>query len=105
MRFKLLRSGATLLALLFLTQVSLPLSAKAQEPTSTVKGIVHGAKKEPLTGVSVIIRNSKTNFTTGTNTDSAGVFTFLSVPAGGPYSFSFSIVGYEPQTLSGYTIK
>ncbi|MEJ7830325.1 MAG: TonB-dependent receptor, partial [Segetibacter sp.] len=39
-----------------------------------------------------------------TKTDSAGVFA-ARVPSGGPYTFSFSMVGYEPQTLSGYNIK
>jgi len=82
-----------------------PITARSQEKGSLVKGIVQGSKKEPLAGVSVIIRNNKTNFTSGTSTDTTGVFTFSYVPAGGPYSFSFSMVGYEAQTLSGYNIK
>jgi TonB-linked SusC/RagA family outer membrane protein len=83
----------------------LPLAARAQEKGSAVKGIVQGSKKEPLAGVSVIIRNNKTNFTSGTSTDTTGMFSFAYVPTGGPYSFSFSMVGYEPQTLTGYNIK
>jgi TonB-dependent SusC/RagA subfamily outer membrane receptor len=82
-----------------------PLTTKAQQKTSSIKGVVHNVKNEPLSGVSVIIRNAKNNFTSGTNTDSAGVFTFSHIPIGGPYSFSFSMVGYEPQNLTGYTIK
>lgn len=105
MRFKPLKSRASLLALLFLVLVSQPFAAAAQEITSLVKGIVHGADNEPLVGVSVIIRNAKTNFTSGTKTDTAGVFTFAHVPSGGTYNFSFSMVGYEAQTLSGYTLK
>jgi TonB-linked SusC/RagA family outer membrane protein len=81
-----------------------PIASKAQETTTVVKGLVHGASNQPLTGVSVTIRNTKTNFTTGTQTDSTGVFTSR-VPAGGPYSFAFTSVGYEPQTLSGYNLK
>lgn len=92
------------IALLFLTFCLHPFTSKAQEATSVVKGIVHGPTKEPLIGASVIIRNNKTNFASGTRTDTAGVFT-ARVPAGGPYSFTISMVGYEPQTLSGYTIK
>ncbi len=96
---------ASILPLFILLQVLLPTFTNGQETLSLVKGLVHGDNDKPLAGVSVVIRNSKTNFTTGTNTDSSGVFTFSRLPAGGPYNFSFTMVGYEPQTLSGYTIK
>src|SRR5438128_84122 len=104
MTFNPLTSRAVLLALLFLTQILPPNSAKAQENASLVKGIVHGANSEPLVGASIIIRNHTTNFTSGTKTDASGIFTFR-VPAGGPYSFSVTMVGYEPQNLSGYALK
>lgn len=78
---------------------------KAQGKTSVVNGIVQNNNSQPLPGVSVIIRNTKTNFTSGTSTDSSGVFTFTKIPSGGLYSFTFSTVGYESQTLSGYNIK
>lgn len=77
----------------------------AQENTSLVRGIVQGPGSEPLAGVSVIVRNTATNFTSGTKTDSAGAFSFYRVPSGGPYSFAFSMVGYEAQSLTGYQIK
>jgi TonB-linked SusC/RagA family outer membrane protein len=92
------------MALLFLYFL-LPFVTVAQQTTSVVKGIVKGAANEQLSGVSVIIRHSKTNFTSGTTTDTAGVFNFSGVPAGGPYTFSFSMVGYEPQMLTGYNLK
>jgi TonB-linked SusC/RagA family outer membrane protein len=104
MSFKPLQARASLLALLFLIQVFHSFSVNAQETTSTVKGIVKGTNSDPLTGTTVIIRNAKSNFTIGARTDTSGVFTSR-VPSGGPYSFSFTMVGYEPQTLSGYTIK
>ena len=80
-------------------------SATGQGPASIVKGVVQNTGNEPLTGVSVVIRNLKTNFTTGTATDSSGGFSFSGIRAGGPYSFSFSMVGFENQTLSGYNLK
>jgi len=95
-------SRSSLLPILFLMQILLPFFGKAQGTTSIVKGIVHGDNNQPLVGASIVIRNNKTKFTSGASTDSAGVFT-ARVPAGGPYMFSFSNVGYEPQTLSGYT--
>ncbi|MEJ7828770.1 MAG: TonB-dependent receptor plug domain-containing protein, partial [Segetibacter sp.] len=70
-----------------------------------VKGIVQNNNSEPLAGVSVVIRNTKTNFTSGTSTDSSGVFTFSNLSSAGPYSFAFSIIGYENQKLAGYSIK
>lgn len=76
-----------------------------REGGTLVKGAVHNANNEPMPGVSVVIRNSKSNFTTGTTTDSSGNFTFSRLSPGGPYSLSFSMVGFETQTLGGYNIK
>ncbi|MEI6950531.1 TonB-dependent receptor [Paraflavisolibacter sp. H34] len=104
MNFKALNWGQRLLLYSFLSLPFSPFTARAQETPTLVKGIVHGAANEPLVGVSVIIRNNKTNFTTGTKTDTAGIFSSRVSP-GGPYSFSFSMVGYQPQTLSGHTVK
>jgi TonB-linked SusC/RagA family outer membrane protein len=81
------------------------LSVFAQDKSSSVRGIVQGTSNEPLAGVSVTVRNTKTNFASGTTTDSTGLFTFSRLPSGGPYSFSFSSVGFEDQTLSGYNIR
>ena len=80
-------------------------SVNAQEKSSMVTGIVQGNSNELLSGVTVTARNLKTNFATGTATDSSGLFTFSRLPSGGPYSFKFTIIGYEEQTLSGYNIK
>lgn len=90
--------------LLFFAQLLHLHPAHAQESLSTVKGIVHGELNEPLAGVSVVIRNTSSNFTTGTKTDSTGLFT-ANVPAGGPYRFTITIVGYQEQVLSGYNLK
>jgi TonB-linked SusC/RagA family outer membrane protein len=76
----------------------------AQE-SSLVKGLIQNSRKESLAGVTVILRNTKNNFTTGTSTDSSGMFQFPKVPSGASYSFTFSQIGYESQTLSGYTIR
>ncbi|MDB5245944.1 MAG: SusC/RagA family TonB-linked outer membrane protein [Segetibacter sp.] len=104
MRFNLLKSKGNIFALLFLFFIFFFLNAGAQN-TSAVKGIVQNEASSPLPGVSVVIRNTATNFTSGTSTDSSGVFTFSRVTSGGPYTFTFSTVGYETQTLAGYNIK
>jgi TonB-dependent SusC/RagA subfamily outer membrane receptor len=72
---------------------------------SQVKGVVQNDNDEPLAGVSVIVRNTKNNFSVGTTTDSSGIFTFSRLPVGGPYSFSFTSVGYESQNLGGYNTQ
>jgi len=81
-------------------------SAVGQLSRIAVNGVVQSAaNNDPVPGISVIVRNTKTNFTAGTTTDSTGVFAFSRIPAGGPYSFTFTGVGYEPQTLGGYNIR
>lgn len=77
----------------------------AQSRAGEVKGIVQNDNNEPLPGVSVVIKNANTNFSSGTSTDSSGSFAFSRIVSGGSYSFTFSAIGYEPQTLSGYSVK
>lgn len=105
MRFNLFKSKVHSIALMFLVFILHSAQVSAQGSPTVIKGVVRNSTNEPLPGVSVIIRNTSTNFTSGTSTDSSGVFTFSRITSGGPYSFTFSTVGYESQTLSGYNIK
>src|SRR3954467_14904359 len=105
MRFNKIKSRGLFLALIVLLGAFHSTEANAQGKASLVKGVVQNSKNEPLAGVSVVVRNTSTNFTSGTSTDSTGTFSFSRIASGGPYSFTFSNVGYEPQTLSGYNIK
>jgi TonB-linked SusC/RagA family outer membrane protein len=105
MRFKLKKSRHSICVLVFTLSVLHVSQLFAQEKQSLVKGLVANTNNEPIAGVSVLVRNTKTNFTSGTSTDSSGVFSFARMPSGGPYSFTFSAVGFEGQTLSGYNIK
>lgn len=105
MRFYVLKSKGSFFALSVLFSLLSVLKINAQEKDSQVKGLVQNELNDPVPGVSVILRNSKTNFTLGTTTDTAGAFNFSRVPAGGPYSFTFSTIGFESQTLAGYNIK
>ena len=105
MKFSLPNAYKRFFPLIFLAVVLQCHNVNSQGNTSLIKGIIQNDNNEPLPGVSVIVKNTKTNFTSGTTTDSAGGFTFSRIIAGGPYGFTFSAVGYEPQTLSGYTIK
>ena len=97
-------SMGRLYALLFLFVFSVS-ALQAQDRIGLVKGFVTSNNGDPVGSVSVVIRNAKTNFTAGTSTDSTGQFSFSRISPGGPYTFTFSNVGYETQTLSGYTVK
>jgi TonB-linked SusC/RagA family outer membrane protein len=104
MRFERLKSRRAFYALSLLLLISSP-GLYAQVKTGVVKGFVSSSKNEPISGASVVIKNVTNNFTLGTSTDNQGMFTFAKIPSGGPYSFTFSAIGFEKQTLSGYTIK
>ena len=72
---------------------------------NTIKGQVNDESGQPVTYASVVARNQSTGTTTTTQTDSLVIFTYHNLPAGGPYSFVVSHVGFQTQTLSGYNIK
>ncbi|MEJ7767740.1 MAG: carboxypeptidase-like regulatory domain-containing protein, partial [Chitinophagaceae bacterium] len=95
MRLNPLKLKATFYGLLCLLFIFCTSDLHAQERPGLVKGIVTNDDGDPLPGVSVTIKNTRTNFTAGTTTDSSGTFTFSPVTTGGPYSFTFSTVGYE----------
>jgi TonB-linked SusC/RagA family outer membrane protein len=101
---KIMKFACRSLAFLLIIPL-LPLTMKAQEKRTMVTGIVKNETGAPLSNVSVIVRNDKTNFSAGTTTDSTGVFSFSRLPAGGNYSFTLSYVGYETQKLNGYSLK
>ncbi|WP_343671495.1 SusC/RagA family TonB-linked outer membrane protein [Chitinophaga sp.] len=86
--------------------VPLSLQARQNQGRSDVTGIVKSEQTgEALWGVSVTVKNAANNFTASVQTDSSGLFTFSRLPAGPGYTFTFSFIGYEPQTLSGYNLK
>lgn len=71
---------------------------------ANVKGIVKDERGETLPGVTIIAKNPTSNTSSTAQTDSEGVFRFR-LPSGGPYNFTVSYIGYQTQTLSGYSIK
>ncbi|MHA4806733.1 SusC/RagA family TonB-linked outer membrane protein [Flavitalea flava] len=94
--------GKMALVLLVLIQ---PILLFAQEPKQTVTGKIVNDRGEPLPGISVSAKNTKTGFSKGTQADSNGIFVFSALPAGGPYTFHFSSVGFEPLSISGLNLK
>lgn len=91
-------------ALLFCFSLLRGTNAYAQQKSEIIKGIIQNKSSLPLPGVSVILVNSKTNFTIGTSSNNSGEFIISNIPVGGPYNITFSIIGYEAQTLA-YNVK
>ncbi|PSL43098.1 TonB-linked SusC/RagA family outer membrane protein [Chitinophaga niastensis] len=88
---------------LLLTLLS-PVSLWAQEKRISVTGMARNEHNEVVPGVSVVAKNESTGVTTATQTNGAGAFQFTNLAAGGPYSFKFTSVGYEPVIVTGVTI-
>ena len=93
-----------LLLLLLAICCHIQLIANAQG-LNEIKGQVTDENGQPVTYASVSAKNQTTGATTTTQTDSLGIFTYHNLPAGGPYAFVVSHVGFQTQTLSGYNIK
>ena len=92
-----------LIILLFIALIPFRmLHAQNEKP---VTGVIKDEKGIPVNAVSIIAKNTKTNFSSGTQTDSLGNFRFSKLPEGGPYTFTISAVGFQTQVLTGYQVK
>ncbi len=74
----------------------------AQNAKSLVTGIVKDEQGKSIPNANVKLQSN--NITLYTQTDTSGVFKFDDVSQGGPYMLVFTSIGFESQTLSGYTI-
>ena len=98
------KTQLALFILLFAVFCHIQLIANAQN-INEIKGQVNDESGQPVTYASVSAKNQTTGKTATTQTDSLGIFTYHNLPAGGPYVFVVSHVGFQTQTLSGYTLK
>ncbi len=89
----------------FLSAVCILCFSSLRSQDTGVNGLVRDASGSPVQGASIIAGNSRTGFSAGTITDSTGKFYFRGLPAGGPYRFEVSALNFDPQVLSGYTLK
>src|SRR6266496_4998377 len=76
-----------------LVSICLPLVLNAKSPTLTISGKVTDSKKNPLRGVSVIIKGT----VKGTSTDADGRYQLADIPENGVLLFSFT--GYTTQEI------
>ncbi|ANH82723.1 SusC/RagA family TonB-linked outer membrane protein [Niabella ginsenosidivorans] len=71
----------------------------------SVNGMVTNAEGEPLDGVTVKAHNTvNTKYAYSTVTDSSGAFSFSGINPEGKYRFTFTHIGYEERTITGYTL-
>ena len=81
-------------------------TAFSQKKMPAVSGIVQSEQGELLSGVTVMVRNQDNSFTRTVTSDDKGIFTLSSLGKGsGPFSFTFTVVGYEKKVLTGYAYK
>ncbi len=72
---------------------------------NTATGIVKSENGELLSGVSIQMQNTATDFSQSTTTNQSGVFSFKNIPVAMGYRFIISYVGYQTDTLEGYEMK
>jgi hypothetical protein len=75
----------------------------AQVTTSSMSGIVADEKGEPLIGASVVAIHTPSGTEYGTITDVKGNYRIVNMRPGGPYTVSFSYLGYNTMKVTeGY---
>ncbi|GGH29774.1 SusC/RagA family TonB-linked outer membrane protein [Sphingobacterium alkalisoli] len=77
--------------------------AKAQQ--EQVKGATQDESGKFISGVSIKAVHGGSGKAFTTSSTDKGLFSFRTLPEGGPYQFIFTSVGFQPDTLSGYTIQ
>ena len=76
---------------------------QAQVTTSTLSGMVHEGK-EPVAGVTVLAIHEPTGTTHYTYSSEDGSYILTGLQSGGPYTVTFSLLGYEEQTAKDITL-
>ncbi|SJZ39387.1 iron complex outermembrane recepter protein [Chitinophaga eiseniae] len=91
----------SILCSLFLCLVVVQANAQQEQ----VKGATQDETGNFLPGVSIRAIHAGTNKSFATISSERGLFSFANLPEGGPYQFIFNYMGYQPDTLAGYTIS
>jgi hypothetical protein len=93
------------LALLLSVLVALaaPAFAQSQATTGVIEGVVSDESGAPVSGATVTLRNTATNFERVVATDSDGRFRGLLLPLG-PYRVSVGLTGFATAVREGITL-
>jgi hypothetical protein len=76
-----------------------------QATDATISGLVKESSGAVLPGATISIKNESTGFQTGTQSGPDGRFAVKQLPLGGPYSVTFSYVGFSSQVRTGYQLN
>lgn len=87
-----------LLLLLFLT--ALCSQVLAQGANTSLSGTIVDENDEELAGVTVMIRNNETGFTTGASTNRNGNYTIRQIPLGDDYTITVSMLGFATKQIT-----
>lgn len=76
----------------------------AQETTSSLVGTIKDAKGIPVEGVTIALTHEPTGFVIRTVSNNKGYYYFNNLQPGGPYTVSFSSVGYSNEDRSNINL-
>jgi hypothetical protein len=84
----------------------IPVAALSQGvTTSSLTGVVQDETGEPLPGATVLAVHEPSGTTFGTATRLDGTYRISNMRAGGPYTLTFSFVGYVRQVVEGVHLR
>ena len=92
----------TLISLSFLLSFAFVM---AQETSSTLSGVIADAKNAPISGASIVVKHVPTGFTSGTQSNTKGIFVLPNLKPGGPYTVTISFTGMATQTLDNINLS
>jgi len=77
----------------------------AQETSSTLSGIITDSKGATVAGASIVLKHEPTGYTSGTQSNSKGIFVIPNLKPGGPYTVTISFTGMATQTLDNINLS
>jgi len=77
----------------------------AQETSSTLSGVITDSKGVTITGASIVVKHEPTGYTSGTQSNSKGIFIIPNLKPGGPYTITISFTGMATQTLDNINLS
>ena len=80
--------------------VAFPLTASAQETTSSIRGKIRDAGGAAVAGATVVVRNMRTDVTYTYQSNSSGTFFATNLPVGGPYEVAVGTVTVQVDRIT-----
>lgn len=84
--------------------LAIPFAILAQETNSSIGGTVKGANNEPLVGATITATHVPTGTIYRVISRSGGTFNINNMQPGGPYSITFSFVGFTSETRNDVSL-